>query len=220
MKLADLIDLDHNLLAVLSRMGVSLGFGEHSIDEACRLHGVNTASFLLVCHAYHDGGGRPSADLMADADVEDILKYLHNSHVDYTTGALRELSDSLMTMMESYDDKTRKTIGRFFGDYVREVRNHFDYEEQTVIPYVESVMAGAPNGGYSMETFRENHGNIDEKLCDLKNLVMKYLPETGEQGARYDVLHQIYHLETDLARHTSVEEDILIPMVKRMEAGA
>lgn len=217
MKLADLIDLDHNLLSVLSRMGVGLGFGEHTIDEACRLHGVNTWSFILVCDIYHFGDVRPSADGMALADVRDIVRYLHNSHVDYTTTSLKNLSRSLSAMMDSFDDKTRSTIERFFGEYEREVQNHFEYEERTVIPYVESVLAGSPEGGYSMETFRQNHSNIDEKLGDLKNLVMKYLPDTGDQSLRYDVLHQIYHLENDLAKHTSVEENVLIPMVKRLE---
>lgn len=219
MKLADLVDLDHNLLSVMSRMGVGLGFGEHTIEEACRLHGVNTDSFLLVCDIYHYDAGKLPAELMSRADVGDIVRYLRNSHRDYTNVSLKNLSSSLSVLMESYDDKTRRMIGRFFGDYEREVQNHFAYEEFTVIPYVESVIAGMPEGGYSIGQFRENHSNIDEKLGDLKNLVMKYLPEMSDQDLRYDVLHQIYHLEKDLAKHTSVEEDVLIPLVKKLESG-
>ena len=35
MKLADLIELNYKLLDVLSRLGIGLGFGEHTIAEAC-----------------------------------------------------------------------------------------------------------------------------------------------------------------------------------------
>jgi len=218
MKLADLVELNHNLLAVLSRLGVSLGFGEHTIDEACRLHGVSTDAFLLICNVYNFGGYVPSEGALDRADVRDIMKYLHNSHVDYTSTTLKELEESLTVMMEPCSEAQKKMIGKFFKGYRDEVISHFEYEEKTVLPYVGSVLDGRAKGGYSIEQFEENHSNIEEKLCDLKNIVMKYLPETCDQALRYEVLHQIYHLEKDLTKHTLIEDNVLIPMVARMEA--
>ena len=59
--------------------------------------------------------------------------------------------------------------------------------------------------------------NIDEKLEDLKNIVMKYLPAECDSEMRIRVLMTIYYLQEDLKRHTYVENNILAPMVTRME---
>lgn len=217
MKLADLIDFNHNLLAVLSRLDVSLGFGEHTIDEACKLHNVNTEAFLLICNVYNFEGYVPSQALLDKADVRDIMKYLHNSHLDYMNTSLKQLELLTAQMLKNCPDVQKKMVEKFFDDYHSEVKNHFDYEENVVLPYVNALLKGERQDGYSIETFEENHGNIEEKLCDLKNIVMKYLPESCDQVLRYDVLHQIYHLEKDLVRHTLIEDNILIPIVARKE---
>ena len=47
---------------------------------------------------------------------------------------------------------------------------------------------------------------------------MKYLPEACDTVLRNDVLYRIYRLEEDLARHTIIEDTVLIPMVNMMEA--
>ena len=91
----------------------------------------------------------------------------------------------------------RDVIMRFFDGYRKEVENHFAYEEDIVFPYVRSVAGGQRIEGYSMETFEENHNNIDEKLNDLRNIVMKYLPPVCDT--------------------VTAIKSILIPMVNRLE---
>lgn len=217
MKLAELIDCNHNLLSVLSRLDVSLGFGEHSIEQACRIHGVNVDSFLIICNMYNFEGYIPSQTVLDMADVMDIVKYLHNSHLDYVQ-SLRSLQSLLEQMMEPCSASQKKMIEKFYNGYRDEVRIHFGYEEDIVLPYVKSLVEGKSGDGYSIEAFEEKHGDIEEKLGDLKNLVMKYLPETCDQVLRYDVLHQIYHLEKDLTKHTLIEDNVLTPMVMHIES--
>ena len=40
MKLADLVESNYELLVVLARMGIPLGFGEASVGEVCRQRGT------------------------------------------------------------------------------------------------------------------------------------------------------------------------------------
>ena len=106
---------------------------------------------------------------------------------------------------------------RFFSEYRKEVENHFAYEEDIVFPYVRSVASGKNVEGYSMETFEENHNNIDEKLNDLRNIVMKYLPPACDTVTAIRALSRLCTLEADLEKHTMIENSILIPMVNRLE---
>ena len=89
---------------------------------------------------------------------------------------------------------------------------HFDYEEVTVFPYISNMVKGARPGDYEIGVFRENHSNIDDKLNDLKNIIMKYLPDM-----RIRVLFGIFALEEDLSKHSLIEDKILIPLVMKLE---
>ena len=58
---------------------------------------------------------------------------------------------------------------------------------------------------------------MEEKLEDLKNLGMKYMPAVCEQQDSFKALFYVFSLATDLEKHTVVENDILVPIVNRLE---
>lgn len=218
MKLADLVDVNFKLLNVLSRLGIGLGFGELTIREVCSRQDINLSSFLIICNVYTYDSYMPSAELMAEADPETIIDYLQGSHTYYLNKEFPALERNLADMASPCSDRQKKIVSKFFADYKEQVVNHFAYEEDVVFPYVRALRQGKVQGGYTIEQFEENHSNIDETLNDLKTIVMKYLPETCDTVMRNEVLYRIYRLEEDLARHTVIEDTVLIPMVNKMEA--
>lgn len=217
MKLADLIDVNFKLLNVLSRMGISLGFGENTIQEVCERQNIDLKSFLLICSVYTYDGYVPSAELLTGADPATIVDYLHNSHSFYLQKEFAGLEVELKAMVEPCDATQKKIVARFFADYKAQVTNHFEYEENVVFPYIRALMAGQRQQGYSIDQFEDNHSNIDETLNDLKNIVMKYLPDTCDTILRNQVLYRIYRLGEDLLKHTLIEDNILIPMINKIE---
>lgn len=217
MKLADLIDVNFKLLNVLSRMGISLGFGENTIMEVCERQGIDLKSFLLICNLYTYDGYMPSAELMSGADPATIVDYLHNSHSFYMQKEFAGLEEELKAMVEPCDATQKKIVARFFADYKIQVKNHFDYEEEVVFPYIRALMSGQRHQSYSIDQFEDNHSNIDETLNDLKNIVMKYLPDTCDTVLRNQVLYRIYRLGEDLLKHTLIEDNVLIPMINKIE---
>lgn len=217
MKMADLVNINYGLLSVLSRLGISLGFGETTIAQACQKHSVDVSSFLLICGVYTFGDYMPSDELLSSGRPSDIVKYLHNSHLFYLEHELRGLGKSLEKLVEPCDAKQKIIIDRFFSEYKKEVENHFAYEESVVFPYIREFSSEHDMAAYSIEQFEENHSNIDEKLNDLKNIVMKYLPDVCDTVLRNSVLYHICFLEEDLDKHTLIENNVLIPMMTRLE---
>jgi len=217
MKMADLVDSNSDLLGVLSRMGIRFGFGDGSVEETCSKWGVSTNTFLLICNVYTFDGYTPSTNILKKADVKDIVKYLHQSHSFYMDNALKDLEGSIEKMLEPCSGKQKSIIWTFFRQYREELEKHFDYEEKTVFPYVESVIGHSEKKGFTIGQYKENHSNIEEKLGDLKNIVMKYMPKECDDRLISAVLMNLYGLEKDLEKHTSIEDDILVPLVKRME---
>lgn len=217
MKLADLIGMNWKLLNVLSRLGIGLGFGENKISEVCERQGIDLMAFQLICSIYTYEDYVPSAEMLAGADPLTIVSYLHNSHSFYLDKEFVSLENNINAMLDSCDAKQKDIVAKFFINYKKQVVNHFAYEENTVFPYVRALVAGENRQGYSIEQFEENHSDIDGALSDLKNIIMKYLPDTCDTILRNEVLYRIFRLEDDLASHTVIEDMVLIPIVNRIE---
>ena len=217
MKMAALIEADCHLLSLLSRVGMTASFGEHTVEDVCRRHGVDADTFCLICNVYSDIAYKPSARDIASVKLEDVLFYLKASHKFYLNSALSVFGPRLEDLLEPCQPKQRKAVWKFFTDYEQELRAHFDFEEEKVFPYIQSLLEGHAPQNFSIEDFEENHSNVDEKLGDLRNIIMKSLPAVCDGEKRIDILDFIFHIQKDLSRHTCVEEDVLIPLVKRLE---
>ena len=218
MKLADLIELNYKLLDVLSRLGIGLGFGERTIADACEAHNIGKSSFVLICNEYTFEGYVPSEELLMSANASDIMNYLHNSHLSYMDGEMERLRASLAVLLQPTDAGQKRVVENFFMEYRKEVKNHFDYEEFTAFPYVMGLMEGrAVTEAYSIGQFEKNHSNIEEKLEDLKNIVLKYLPEDCDSELAGRVLMQLFSLAEDLDIHTAIENNILVPVMNMIE---
>jgi len=216
MKVADLIDLNYKLLGVLMRLGMKLGFGESTVTELCRRHNVDEHTFLQLCKAYTYKDYRPSAADLDKICAKDLLKYLKMSHQDYSRTALGVLDNFLKTILEKGDKRAEQVISKFFSDYKNELAKHFEYEEECIFPYVETLMDGNAHAAANT-VLDEDHTDIGEKIDDLKNIVMKYLPESSTGSEILSTVTYLYMMRDDLIRHTAIEENILMPLIKRME---
>lgn len=212
-QMVELVKEDFNILPLISRFGIPLGFGNRSIDEMCRLSGIDTETFLLIVN-FTLHGVIPDEKASVKKAMG-IVDFLHNSH-DYFLGyKFPHIRANLLEALDDSHSDINPSIIRFFDDYVGQVANHFSYEETYVWPYVKSLQ-GVPSGDYSIGEFAHHHEEIGEKLADLKNLILRYYT-TSKPDRMYDVLVDIFNVEEDLDKHRDVENHILIPLIRILE---
>ena len=209
MKMAELMNLNFNLLGVLTRMGLSFGFGEETVEEICRKGGVDVNAFLLICSVYAYDGYIPSGEFLNNTNLHDLVKYLRLSHSYYMDVAVRELGSALEQVLKPCTEKQRGVLWSFFTQYKEELAKHFEYEEKKVFPHVEAVLDHKIPGELTLSEYEDNHAGVSEKLEDLKNLVMKYTPIVCDQQQIYRALFYIYTLELDMEKHIAIEDCIL-----------
>ena len=212
MKMAELIAVSPSLPGVLTRMGIPFGFGDETVEEVCRRNGTDPETFLLICSVYTGDGSLPAKERIRKADLKDVLKYLRRSHAYYMEVAMKEITAALVALTEPCDERHRNIIRKFFNEYKEELFKHLEYEETTVFPQAEAALH---NGRPTPDDYEENHSHVEEKLEDLKNLVMKYMPPVCGQQDIYRALTCIFSLQEDLSRHILVEDGILVPIVNR-----
>jgi regulator of cell morphogenesis and NO signaling len=219
MKVADLLASDGNLLSILQRLGIKLGFGEATVADICNRYGISTELFLMICNIYSFRDYEPQIETLSNEDIMSITMYLRASHNYYRTICFPALHDNIHRMVKELDDVSRRLIDKFYDDYDNEVTNHFRYEEEVVFPYIEELFAkdGCKESPYSIGQFEHNHSNINGKLNDLKNIITKYLNEEYSSPLCFELLNDIYSVEKDLRKHSLIENRLLIPLVEKME---
>ena len=214
-KMISLIRDNYDLLQSLGSFGISLGFGDKTVQETCEDNGVDTYTFLAVVNFTANGYGEFESD--EKISIPTLLHYLEASHAYFLDCQLpyirRELSESL-----NENDSLARLILRFYDEYAREIRQHMKYEQKTLFPYVESLLEGQPANDYNVETFSKHHGATDKKLRELKLLIIKYLPQDGLHNNQLTAtLHDIYENEVWLRPHAEVEDHIFVPAIRRLE---
>ncbi len=219
MKLADVIHVNYKLLLILPRFGISLGFGDKTVRECCTEQGIRPDFFVMACHLYTFDDYIPAKDEIIREMVDDLIRYLKHSHSYYLENPVAAIREQFHQIALQSDPAHSKILHRFFEEYKNELINHFRYEEEVVFPYIRKVANREEADSYKIDMFEENHSNIEEKLNDLKNIVIKYLPEKTAGTERIRLLFDIFQLEEDVNRHTLIENRVLIPLVHKLEKG-
>ena len=218
MRMAELIEYNYNLLLLFPRFGLELGVGESSVAEQCIRQGVSPELFVMMCNIYTFADYMPTTSELKQLDIEQLLNYLSRSHKYYIDSRIKPIEQQLKSITGHCSLSHSAVLQRFFSEYEQEVIHHFTYEETTVFPYIRTLMARKEKQAeYDIDIFKNNHSNTDDKLSDLKNILVKHLRGIGMAAETTELLFQIFSLEEDLSRHTFIEDVVLIPMVQQLE---
>lgn len=219
MKAADLIASDCNLLSIFERFDIKLGFGEATVEELCAGYGLSAELVVAISSIYSFNDYHHKAGALKREDIAHIISYLRASHRQYMNSSLPSLHNCIHAMMEEHEETSRYILNKFFDDYDCEIKKHFEHEEQCVFPYIENLLAEKIQSSetYNITKFEKSHTNVDEKLNDLKNIIIKYLPGNYTSDIRMKVLRKIFRMEDDLRKHSTVENRLLIPLVAKLE---
>lgn len=219
MKMADLIAVNHNLILVMPRLGITLGFGEQSVAEVCCNHGLDVDFVLMVCNVYSFDDYLPSSDILHSPALSHLVPYLMVSHQYYIKERLPHIERHLVKVASHAGDRYGMILNKFFSDYEQEVVDHFTCEEQEVFPYLQSLLDGEKVERPLSEHFVDNHTDMVDRLTDLTQIVYKYLPGDALTEELNELVFFILQLSSDLQKHALLEEKILLPYMLQLERG-
>ena len=215
-KMSDLICGNYNLLLVMSRFGLSLGFGDQTVEQVCDQQGVHTGTFLAVVNFMEDECCIRE-DYQEKISVEALIDYLRQAHSYFLDFNLPAIRRKLIDAIDCSKDDIAFLILKFYDEYVNEVRAHMEYENQVVFQYVDALLKGRDTQGYNIRIFAARHNQIETKLTELKNIIVKYYPAKTNNHLLNSVLFDIYSCEKDLSSHCRVEDYIFVPLMLEFE---
>lgn len=218
-KLSEVVTAYPALLYSLPRFGIALGFGDKSVAAVCAESGVSPRFFLLMCNVCCFDGYEPGISEIKNADMGQLVPYLKKAHKFYLDNRLPHISNHLTAILSNMPQRVAKAFNAFFSAYRHEVEQHFGYEEQKVYPHIEQLLQGQKPNDFEINDFVDEHGSLQDKLSDMNQIIFKYLPADTTDGDNeaIDVIFDILQLSADLAKHSLIEEKVLVPYVTYLE---
>lgn len=228
--LADIIHADYQLIPVIGRFGIEFGFGNKTVKEVCHEKGINVLFVLDIINSYHDDDYFPKERLQ-QYPASLIIDYLSRTHNYYLSDKVPEIQDYIAEMelnVSLNNLKNIKLLDKFFADYIKELSRHLNYEDDVIFPYIKDLESSLNMKFVSnalikkikkepIDQFEKNHDNIEVKLSDLKNLIIKFLPPVLCASTCQKLLIELFRLESDINNHSRIEEKVLIQKVKQLE---
>ncbi len=226
-KLSDVILARYNCMPVILRFGIPFGFGDKNVEEICRQYQIDADFFTEIINVFIDEDYFPQTHLQ-EFSVKTIIDFLLKSHRDYRDRKIPYI-EKLIESLEWKSPEAQKNkslIKNFFREYKNEVIEHLAFEEKEIYPYALRMeeflqkkiqLKEEEISKFLMNSYEEQHDDIEEKLLDLKNIMIKYLPPASNLDVEQMVLFEIFRLEKDLNNHARIEEKVLIPKVKWIE---
>lgn len=217
-RMSDLICENYPMVFVMSRFGIALGFGEKNIREVCCQNGVDSYTFLTVVNFLTEtiNSPIPVESINQCFSLKSLMTYLHNAHDYFLSFRLPHIRRKLIEAITDCPDDISFVIRQFFDEYATEVNKHMTYEEKTVFPYVCGLLEGKKDPKYNISIFSKRHDQIEIKLIELKNILIKYYPGRGTNLLN-SVLFDIFVTEEDLSTHNRVEDYLFVPAILALE---
>ena len=226
-KLADIIHHDHQLLPVINRFGIRLGFGDQSVEEICKSLNINAGFFIEIMNTYHDPEYFPREKFL-DFPLPLIVEYLKKTHHYYYTWYIPEIEKQLNELIASAPGENKLSLlTRFYLKFRQELHEHLQFEDKYTFPYALQLQSIYENNSQnalpqnkpekSISDYEEEHGDVDTKLLDLQNIIIKYLHADYDDNKCNTLLTTLYNFEDDLRDHARIEDKIMVPKVMQIE---
>ena len=214
--MADLIKANHNIMLLLPRFGIPLGFGEKSVREVCTANNVPVDFMLLICNVYTFDDYLPDINQIAATDMNPLVRYLKESHRYYTSERLPHIEAHLHHIADQVESKYGRILKQFYADFCSEIEDHFKSEEDNDFPVLLSLQNGKRTKPM-LSSSKNSHGGIVDKMNDLPQIVYKYLPGNALPEETFELVFDILQLSADIQKHVLIEDKILIPYVNWLE---
>ena len=208
-KMADMIASNYDLILMLPRFGIPLGFGDKSVKEVCRDNGVDENFFLTVCNIYTFDDYRPDSEEVDKIDNRLVVEHLRASHRYYIEERLPHLQHHLDHIADRAGEQSSVVLKKYFADYCREVREHVRREERNLVDMLEHEGSSREKG--MSDHYQRSHDNIKDKLSDLTQIIYKYIPGERLNEEMMELVFDIMQLSRDLEKHAEIEELLLLP---------
>lgn len=217
-ELSEIVVNHPEAMLFLEHFDIKMPLQSFTVGKICEEYDYNADLFIALADLY-TGQSYSDRFKLQTSDIPAIIRYLKNNHRYYLNEIYPNIQQCIRIISDRNDFNGINLVDKFFGDYFHEVREHLDYENEVAFPYIMELYdeLNVKKGEYSVTEYKEHHNDIEIKLDDMMNLLIRYLPHKNDQQVRRKLFLHLVELDYDLKIHTLIEDLILIPLVGKLE---
>jgi len=230
---SELVRTDYRAADVFRKWGINYCCGGNlPLEEACRIKGVDPEAVASdLRQARQNRSLSPAIDYYS-WPVPFLIDYLLNIHHAYVRDAGQPLATQLTGFVQGHLKKfpDLAEVDEAFQNLLALQLEHQQEEEERIFPYLRQVASAHTNKesygklfvrtlGKSLAQVNGDHQRIASALQQLRKLTGNYrYPEKA--CTNYQVLfHKLREFDEDLVQHKHLENNVLFPRVREMEAA-
>jgi regulator of cell morphogenesis and NO signaling len=230
--LSQLIHSNHKVAMVLLRLGIPFyKLEKATLAQACEECRVplefvkdSIQKLLQVLHS-------PSLDF-EKFSLQQICDYLESTHHLYVAQRLPEIS-TLLELLHSqleYNQEYLLNISEEFKKFVKHFSKHIAYEEQNIFPYIAAMENQIGNNiankidlmlpyasHFNISEIAKKHAEEDDELQELRRITDDFKVLKTNNILYMVSMLELKDFEEDLAMHSFIEEQILLPRALEFE---
>ena len=221
-KLADIILKKPITLLMLEHFEIDFMVKNKNVSEICSENNINERVFIDIINLYLNILPENCKDYSQD-EIITVIHFLKRSHDFYKKDKYPEILDLINQLHKESESQEIKLIEQFFKEYFEEVLEHLNYEDEVAFPYFLKIIKNNQSidksDDFSVKEYTEHHSDIESKLEDLKNLLLKHISLKSNLSLKRKLLFNLFELEFDLKIHSLIEDNILVPLLNQFEKG-
>lgn len=218
-KMADLIIDNPALLLMIEHLEGSIVVQNKTVEQYCNENNLSSNVFIVLANLFNGFSVKPNHHFN-NTEIDTIINYLSNSHKYYKSEKYPEIKYLIEQLGKQNDSAEIKLVEQFFNDYFSEVIEHLNYEEKTAFPYFKTILQKSTKqkaDSISAHEYSEHHSDVESKLSELRDLLMKHIPLKNDKVLRRKLLLSLFELEANLTIHQLIEDLIVVPTINERE---
>lgn len=229
-KIGEVVAVNFHTAKVFESYGLDFCCGgKRSIEEACFAKGVDTVKLLAELERTTENNVTSTRFDTWEADF--LADYIINNHHAYVVNAVSTIDHHLQKVVNAHGEKHPEVCGieTIFNELKDELLNHMAKEEKMLFPYIKKMNIALKNtlelpvppfGTIDnpikvMESEHENAGLLALKINELSS---GYMPPKDACATFRVLYNELKEFEDDLHVHIHLENNILFPKAKILEA--
>ncbi|MEG0948507.1 MAG: helix-turn-helix transcriptional regulator [Bacteroidales bacterium] len=217
MKLSDVIFHDPNLIPVINRFGIHLGLGDKTIQGICEEKKLDTDFFVAILNTFIHASYFPENKFRSFCATQ-IIDYLTKTNRSYERFLLPNIERHLNSFIERSDPENGnlQVLRKFFTLFKQELMARIEKDNQQVFPALRNLSERFKSEELYLNAKVEETDVLEEKLCDIKRIMIKHLSGEYDENLCYAVLIAICNLEKDINQHNRIRNKILFPLTEAL----
>lgn len=225
--LAEIVNTNPELTRVLERHGLDYCCGgRRRLADACMTRNLDPA---VVIDELTEQLARPAAAPVdwRSLDAAGLADHIEATHHGYLHAELPRLTDLLAKVRQAHADRNPElaTVATIFETLRTDLEPHLMKEERVLFPMIRELAAATRPPNFHCGTLRNpitvmmrEHDAAGDLLAWMRLETSDYAPPTDACASYRTLYRDLEALETDTHLHVHKENNVLFPLVERLEA--